>query len=161
VDLLPSADVLYACDARWWKYRKGMPGFKGLKLTPACEAAVLYPDVQLVRVVPMEQRLLTKEPGVWGYGGNSGFQMLNGAIQFGAKKIILVGFDMTLEHGVHFHGWHAQGLANPTEPDVVRWRRALDDAAPGIAALGIEVLNASPISLLQAYERAHDPALWA
>ena len=138
-----------------------MPDFEGLKLTPAPEAAVLYPDVQLVRVVPMEQRLLTREPGVWGYGGNSGFQMLNGAIQFGAKKIILVGFDMCLEHGTHFHGRHGQGLANPTEKDVVRWRRTLDDAAPGIAALGIEVLNASPISLLQAYERANDPALWA
>src|SRR3546814_4935399 len=42
---------------------------------------------------------------------------------------------------------------NPNAGNVARWRKALDGAAPTLAALGIEVLNASPISALEAYPK--------
>lgn len=84
-------------------------------------------------------------------GGNSGFQALNLAVQFGAKRIILVGFDMRLDHGVHWHGPHGKGLNNPRDPLFASWRDALNGAAPTLAALGVEVLNASAISALTAY----------
>ena len=31
--LAPWADVLYACDGRWWRKHKGVPAFKNLKVT--------------------------------------------------------------------------------------------------------------------------------
>lgn len=84
---------------------------------------------------------------------NSGAQALNLAIQFGAGRAILVGFDMTLEHGIHWHGRHQAGLNNPRQASVDRWRAELDAQAPLFDKMGIEVLNASPISRLTAFRR--------
>jgi hypothetical protein len=69
-----------------------------------------------------------------------------------ASKIILVGYDMTIAHGVHWHGRH-EGLNNPTERNVDRWRRCIDATAEVIAALGIQCINVSPISALHNYPK--------
>lgn len=90
---------------------------------------------------------------VIGWGGNSGFQAVNLAAHFGTKRIILVGFDMRVDLGVHWHGDHRAGLNNPTPSSVERWRWILDRAAPDLAERGIEVVNASPVSALTAYPK--------
>lgn len=97
--------------------------------------------------------VLRDEPGVIGDGGNSGFQAINLAVQFGASKIILVGFDMRIDAGIHWHGRHGRGLNNPTELNVTKWRRVLDAVAPQIASLGVRVINCSPVSALAAYPK--------
>ena len=97
-------------------------------------------------------RLELEPPGTVGWGGNSGFHALNLAVQLGAAKIILVGYDMRLDHGVHWHGPH-KGLNNPHPTNVERWRRVVDAAAEVIAALGIKAINASPISALENYPK--------
>ncbi|MEI9964383.1 MAG: hypothetical protein WDM92_06425 [Caulobacteraceae bacterium] len=99
-------------------------------------------------------RILHDEPGVIGAGGCSGFQALNLAVQFGARRIALVGFDARVDRGSHWHGDHGGGLHNPSEATAASWRRHLDAAAPALAALGVAVINASPLSLLQAFPRA-------
>lgn len=91
--------------------------------------------------------------GVLGAGGNSGFQALNLTVQTGAARIALVGFDMHLAGGVHWHGRHSGGLNNPIPSTVAGWRAGLDAAAPKLAALGVEVVNCSDQSALQAYRR--------
>lgn len=68
------------------------------------------------------------------------------------EKIILVGFDMRLDLGIHWHGRHKE-LNNPVTGNVERWRRVIDDASETIAALGIRALNVSPVSALQAYPK--------
>ena len=69
------------------------------------------------------------------------------------SKIILVGYDMSVDHGLHWHGRHARGLNNPSRPNVARWRRVVDGAAEAIAGMGIPVLNCSPISALENYPK--------
>lgn len=91
------------------------------------------------------------EPGRIGDFGNSGGQALNIVAQFAPRRIVMVGFDMRLDRGVHWHGRHPPGLNNPRELSVMQWRRRIDAVAGTFAALGIEVLNASPVSTLQAY----------
>lgn len=95
--------------------------------------------------------VLTDEVGIVGDGGNSGFQAINLAVQFGAARILLVGFDMRVDLGVHWHGRHGAGLGDPSEMNVSNWRRILDAAAPRFAELGVEVINCSPISALTGY----------
>lgn len=97
--------------------------------------------------------MLVDEPGVIGSGGNSGFQALNLAVQFGARTIVLVGYDYRIDQGLHWHGRHKAGLNNPTQHNIARWRRRLDDQAGRLAALGVEVLNASPVSALTAFPK--------
>lgn len=91
------------------------------------------------------------QPGKTGWGANSGFQALNLAAQFRPRRIVLVGYDMRIDLGVHWHGRHRGSLNNPGQSTVITWRIALDGVAGDLAALGIEVLNASPVSALTAY----------
>lgn len=94
------------------------------------------------------------ERGSVGWAGNSGFHMLNLAVQMLPRRIALVGFDMTVAHGVHWHGDHPDGLNNPREAHTERWRAKFDAAADAIEALGIDVINCSPISALRNYRFA-------
>ncbi|AJY44669.1 hypothetical protein TM49_01595 [Martelella endophytica] len=144
--------MLYACDCAWWQKYRGVPAFSGLKLT--ADRALTRKDwgVHRIEVTRHDDRILVNRPGVTGWGGNSGFQCLNLAVQFGAAKIILVGYDMRIDKGVHWHGLH-EGLNNPTERNVSRWRRVVDDAAGPISAMGIKVINASAVSALENYRK--------
>lgn len=92
--------------------------------------------------------------GTVGWAGNSGFHCLNLAVQMQVGRIVLVGYDMTTQYGLHWHGPHANGLNNPTERNIDRWRRCIDAVAEQIESLGIEVFNTSPISALQNYRKA-------
>jgi hypothetical protein len=149
--LAPWADVLYAGDWAWWANAKGCPEFKGLKLSidrRACE----QPDwgIRKVDCAKHDDRLELRRFNRVGWGGNSGFGALNLAVQFGASNIILVGFDMTIRYGSHWHGDHPAGMNNPRPGNVERWRRAIDAAAAQLAPIGIRVFNCSPISTLKA-----------
>lgn len=133
--------------------RAGVPEFEGLKICGDARAARAFPALRQVRPDMNSDRVLMQAAGRIGYGGNSGFQALNLALQFGARRVILVGFDMHLADGVHWHGRHAANLNNPTAASLARWAALLDRQAPAIAALGVEVLNASPASALTAYRK--------
>lgn len=89
-----------------------------------------------------------------GWGGNSGFQALNLAVNFGARRIILIGYDMQIANGVHWHGRHGSGLNNPAESNVRAWRRHFGSIAGHLADLGVEVVNASRETALTCFPRA-------
>lgn len=154
VKLAPWADVLYACDANWWLDNDGAKDFAGLKVTQDNRAHQIFRDVRRV-VSARVDALLLAQKGVIGWGGNSGFQAINLAVQWGAKRLILVGYDMTLAGGSHWHGDHA-GTGRCTDPNVAnvaRWCRAVDGIAPHLASAGVSVANCSPVSRLQAYPK--------
>jgi hypothetical protein len=153
-DLIPWADVVYGCDAAWWRARRGLPEFKGRKIVWAGSGFEGFPEIERVKITRSGREFgneMTLEPGTIGGGGNSGFQAINLAIQFGARKIILIGFDMT---GAHWYGRNRwPGACNPDEDRFAKWRRTLDATAPKIAALGVDVVNASPESALECFPK--------
>lgn len=153
--LAPWADALYACDWNWWNHANGCPEFRGLKMTIDRRTCQDRPDwgVHKVECNKGDDRLELRTWNRIGWGGNSGFGALNIAVQAGATRIILVGYDMTTRFGRHWHQDHPNGMHNPTEGNVDRWRRAIDNAAAQLRPLGIEVFNASPISALRNYPK--------
>lgn len=100
-----------------------------------------------------ENKILMDDSQQIGWGKNSGFQAINLAARFGAKDIVLVGFDFNLERGVHWHGSHRPPLTNPKFGTVDEWRAILDDQAQVLRDMGITVRNASPNSRLTAFDR--------
>ena len=131
--LAPWANMLYGCDAQWWYKRRGQwVGFNknGLKITQdrTTGELLINEDIKRVFAVRGSEHLLLGQPGYIGWGGNSGFQALNLAMHFEPAKIILVGYDMSLKNGEHWHGRHANGLHNPKPGHVERWRRVCDRA---------------------------------
>jgi hypothetical protein len=150
--LAPWADALYAADGLFWTRDEGARAFPGLKVTQHVRDAARF-GLECVKLNPKRRTMAFEQFGEIGSGGNSGFQAVNLAAQAGAARIVLVGFDYSLARGVHWHGAHPPGMNNPSERNCDRWRGDLDAAAPLLAGLGIEVLNASPYSTLTAYEK--------
>ena len=149
----PWADVLYGIDRGWWIANHGAPDFKGLKFSPSPTACRVF-NLQQVRLKPKSE-ILTKERGVLGCGlrtggGFSGFQAVNLAYQFGSRRVILVGYDMTLANGAHCHQDY-RGVGKPEANRVTEWRKAFDGCSEHFRKMGLEVLNASPGSALKAY----------
>lgn len=154
--LAPWCDVLYGCDKPWWIANHGVPSFRGLKFSPSPTVAKVY-GATLVRLVPRAE-ILTGELGRIGCGlrtggGHSGFHAINLAVQFGVRRIILVGFDMTLVNGDHWHPY-AQGTRQRRDPKVMTESRiALDACSSQLSALGVEIINASAGSALVSYPK--------
>lgn len=156
VELCPWADVVYGCDPAWWKSVRGLPDFKGLKLSWATGICDEYRDIHRVFIDDNRcDRMIFNELGHVGAGGNSGFQAINLAVQFGAKRILLVGFDMQDNHGEHWYGRNHWPMANnPNNENFRRWRAALETAAVDLQRMGVEVVNASPNSGLKCFRKA-------
>jgi hypothetical protein len=97
------ADALYACDGNWWELKKGAPEFNGLKISQEAEACKRYPDIKKVEVDRYSNELKLHQWGCIGAGGNGGFQALNLAVQFGCDRVMLIGYDMRVDLGEHWH----------------------------------------------------------
>lgn len=150
--LAPWADFLFAADGRWWQMNKGVPAFVGKKVT--LDALISREmSIKLVRLDKLSPGIATGKKGLVGMGQNSGFYALNLTVQFGAKKILLVGFDMNIDNGIHWHGSHDKGLTNPNPHRLKVWAKLLDSQAKIFQKLGIEIINASQKSSLTAYPK--------
>lgn len=154
--LAPFADALYGLDKGWWVANRGVPQFKGWKFSPSPTICRVYPSIREVRL-KSKASLLIGETGIIGCGlqtggGHSGFQAMNLAIQFGARRILLVGFDMRMDRGAHWKP-HDPGVGKPDASRIESWRRAMDACAAQITALGVDVINCSMASALTAYRK--------
>lgn len=113
-----------------------------------------YKSIRRIGIDKRKDDLLVKSAGFVGSGGNSGFQALNLAVQFGAERILLVGFDMHDRKGAHWYGrnkWH--GANNPNDSNFRRWMDAFKSAVPVLNEMKIEVINASPDSAMECFPR--------
>lgn len=123
--LAPDADILASHDVAWWKHNPASLDFVGLKMCNFHVGGVgtVRPDG-----VPV--------------GCNSGLWAMFLARHLGAKKIILLGFDMW---GSHFFGKHPAPLNNTTEARFKTHIRQFDGFA------GPEVINCTPGSKLKKF----------
>lgn len=154
LELVPFADAVYGCDFPWWRSVRGLSDFKGLRLSYAPRACEQYGCLRVEIPKPTADELLFEKTGSVGGGGNSGFQALNLAVQLGAKRVLLVGIDCQDRSGVHWYGrnnWH--GGANPSEHNFRRWRSAFITAAKQLEGMGVEVVNASPLTEVTAFPK--------
>lgn len=151
-ELAPWADLLYAADAKWWlKYPSRE--FAGIKITADLNTAkhLGIHRIELLGQTDTEEDRVVLDPmGRVTRGGNSAFQLVNLLTQFGVKRQLWIGLDFT---GEHWHGKHPEPLKNPRQHTLDRWRGVLDAQAPVLAGFGVEVINGSPASTLQAYPK--------
>lgn len=153
--LCPWAEYLYACDHHWWEANKGVLPFLGQRIcydvrTPDKFAALSFLKVEIKRSIEVFR---FDYPGYLGWGGNSGFHAINLAAQWGAKRLILVGFDMRVDRGNHFFGDHPYTHNKPTAGACEKWAKHLDKQASVLTGRGIEVINCSPVSALTAFPK--------
>lgn len=155
-ELVPWANVLYAGDLQWWeRYWDKAQTFEGERWTCDAFAAQRY---KLRRVTVREGYGLCRAPGCVNSGGNSGYQAVNLAWHFGARKIVLLGFDMHRSNGGHWHGEHigmdGKDMLSAPPSHISIWRNRFDAMAQDMAANGVSVVNATEGSALECFPRA-------
>lgn len=153
--LAPDAEVLYACDWRWWRKHGGVPGFAGLKVTLSNSRGHLdeWPEIKVLENTGTEG--LERAPTGLRTGRNGGYQAINLAVHFGVKRIVLLGYDMkpAADGRTHWFGDHEDWPTRASIfPDVFVPRfeglaRALEDH-------GVEVVNCTPGSALDVFPAA-------
>lgn len=140
--LAPWADVLYACDAKWWRHH-GPLTMAGPALRFSLEpgAGKWAHILRNTGVTGLET-----EPTGLRTGCNSGYQAINLAVHLGAKTIVLLGYDMgahdSQDHWFGAHPWK-QG-----SPPYHKFLEVFPSILPELSALGITLVNASRRSAL-------------
>ena len=154
--LAPWADLLYACDGKWWecvdpvtktKYAEEAAQHftKDSMWTQDKRAAEVYG----LRYIKSERKSgLSRAKGIIHQGANSGFQAINLAYLAGARKFILLGFDCK---GNHWHGSHPSPI-NTGMPHN-HWKKEFQILSADLEKEGIEVVNCSPGTALKAFKQ--------
>lgn len=144
--LAPWADLLYAADAEWWAHPSNTDAafFGGLRASVAA-----HPGVQRLRNTGLEG--FDPTPGTIRTGSNSGYQCVHIAMQAGAKRILLLGFDM---HGTHWHGRHVDGLRETAQVHYGLFIERFKSIVAPAEQLGVQIVNCTPGSALPWFPRS-------
>jgi hypothetical protein len=134
--LAPWAEVLVSADKAWWNFHR--PDFAGRRVS-----ALKFPgmDTEQIEGVVM--------------GSNSGLLALHVAVSMGAKRILLLGYDLG---GTHFFGPHPEGLKNTKPHRFEEFKRQF----AGFRPKGVEIVNCTPGSALACYpqQTLKEALLW-
>ncbi len=171
------SDILYAADSSWWNdHLRGIPK-PMLKLSAAqvrerieafpgdrCSIQNSGTDVADARVHLLRNKNvdpngrgihgtgLSLDPGALVTGSHSGWQALNVAVLAGSRDIILIGFDgqVAKDGRTHWSGGHP--VATP-EAAYGLYRKTFSEGEADLKAAGVRVLNASPGTAIDTFEK--------
>ena len=109
-----------------------------------------HPQVRVLKFTG--QRGLELDPSGLRHGSNSGYQAINLAVNLGAKRIVLLGYDMKVNgHRTHWHNEQRQDasvFAGTIRDTMLPHFHTLIDP---LKVLGVEVINATPDSALTCF----------
>lgn len=148
----PWADVLYACDAKWWGWHPAAASVSALKfgLRARGRQHDVYPE-GVTLLADTGPTGLELAPTGLRTGSNSGFQAINLAVHLGARRVLLLGYDMAPcpDGQSHWFGEHPDGQV----PPFGMFLRAAPVLARALDAQGIEVINCSRHTALTVFPR--------
>lgn len=150
--LLPYADILYACDLKWWRLHlddvrrmfHGEPWTSHDQEQGGSNNKAELADSGVRIVAGGHGQRFSTDPRRIHYGSNSGYQAINLALLKGATRVILVGFDMRGRG--HFFGDHPEPLHNRDS-----YAAFLPEFRAAAQACQVPILNATPGSGLDCW----------
>ena len=125
-----------------------MAVFGGRKITRDEHAAEKY-GLEYIKSSPSLG--LSLDPQVINEGCNGGYQAINLALHLGAKKILLIGYDMQLGSSgqTHWFGDHPDGMPPPVDMFAQMYPSLADHAQ----RIGLEIINCSIETALTCFRR--------
>ncbi len=147
-------DFLFFGDKQWWlNYQNQIKNYPAIKISCAAyfgthkETGVRYMAKNNKRV-----HGITRKEGFVSWNHNSGAASISLAYQLGAKRIILLGFDMKFGNTQksHWHSDYIKGNKIP-RPPFKRHLLGFHQIKKDAKALGIEILNASQDSAIREF----------
>jgi hypothetical protein len=149
--LAPFADVHYSNDGDWFENEirhQGMALLAGGEMYCG-DPLRNVPGTNRDYLFDKKMRGLTKQRGKLAWGGNSGYAGINMATQLGAKKILLVGYDMCGKS--HWHGDHDAKVRK--DFNFPMWIPRFNELYFCASVEDVEIRNASPISALKCFPK--------
>lgn len=136
--------MLYACDYKWWKWHEGL-SFAGRKITQDIKAAEEY---GIEYIESKDERGLSLDHNIIHQGSNSGYQAINLAYHMGAKRVLLLGYDMQKTGGkAHWFGDHPDKCGS----DYGLYASKFTSLAKHAVELGLEIVNCSRNTALNCF----------
>jgi len=150
-------DILFFGDAAYMKANKEqLLRFKGLRVTCAegQPADRRFKFLKRHLVPKTDNYGISTEQSTLCWNNNSGSAAINLAVQLGAKKVILFGFDMKVDEGKNQH-WHKAYKGDPRLlPSTFRKHLTpFSKIAEDLEMLGVEVINCSPDSEITVFPK--------
>ena len=149
IRLAPFADCLYCCGSdqgRWWQcHGERLKTFTGLRYTLDTKAARW---AQVLKQGP--ETGLSTDPTMLCTGKNSGYQSVGLAFLLGARRILLLGFDLQLakDGTEYFFGTHPYN--KPASP-FDRFLALFESMVEPLRLHGVEVINCSRVTALNVF----------
>lgn len=156
-------DIIFFGDDGFFKrYEQQLSDYKGLKVT--CTDLASTNAVEWVKYLSKDKehvKGITRNPSKVSWNHNSGGAAISLAAHTGAKKIILLGFDMNVNENknMHWHDIYKRGKIE-TPNDWKHWQPILErqmlgfkQIAKDAEAMGITIINASPTSAIKHFPK--------
>ena len=137
-------DICWFGDGRWWGWHADkLKEFPGLIAT--CCVRLLDKDPRLRVVRRGKPRGIEKKKDQIAWNSNSGGSVINLAYHLGAKRLVLLGYDMRrVGDKANWHDEHPAPEKNPYN----RFMKRFESIAQDARKLGFEIINATPGSAL-------------
>ena len=133
--------IIHAGDFAWWQVNHSEVPRNIDKWTCSPSAAKRF-------------KLNLHTPQVKG-GYNSGSRAIQFAIEKGAKKILLLGYDCSVKKGIHWHGPHENRLlSNPSPARCKQWAKQFHQVAGIANNKKVSVINCSRFTALTCFEKS-------
>jgi len=155
--LFHCVDVLFYGDDSFFKsHKEQILAFQGLRVgCPNRPEAKYAIRVKALKRVKTNEGLTDRSNSVV-WHSNSGGAAINLAYLFGAKQIILLGYDMDLDTNQNQH-WHKEYHGNVTtiQGTFKRHKACFPSIASAAQKKGIEILNANPESKIPDFKKVN------
>jgi hypothetical protein len=144
-------DVCWWGDLKWFRWhRPYLRQFKGLVMH--CNENTNMAKINWVKQIRRSRAKavgLEKSPSVICWNKNSGTSAINLAYHLGAKRVVLLGFDMrVVDNRKNYHADHiGERNINPFD----RYLPAFKAVAKDAEKFGLEIINATPNSAIQEF----------
>jgi len=144
----PAAQVLYWTDSRFYTwYKNDVDNLKNTLKYTIKRGNLYTEDIHILRKGKVHG--LEEPKDSLAHGNNSGYAAINLAYHLGARRIVLLGFDMCNDGKItHFHdGYPTRGTGDRVYAD--KFLPGFKSLSAALKEKGITVFNASPYSKLK------------
>lgn len=154
-------DIVFFGDRGWFfNNRKELADFPGIKVT--CHGTLNKTEyhkekIKFVGKDRNHSKGITPRHNMVSWNMNSGAAAISLAVHLGVKRIILLGFDMSLDEEMRQH-WHslygtAGARADPVRLPFHRHLRGFPVIEKDAKKMGVKIINASPRSAIMCFDK--------
>lgn len=152
--IAPWAEIVWFGDVKWWDWHHEELIATGMKIATCCEHGGAREWEKSGRVVFYSRDRsprygISEKCGFVAWNGSSGAGAINLAYHMGAKKIILLGFDMHRISGKK--NWHMDHRESTKYLPFTRHLKAFPNIKKDADRLGLTILNATPGSMIKQF----------